>query len=248
MGPNSHMINFTPYLQIDLVIDRPYCVIYIFFMKSKTKLVQVRPIFFTVACIFVYAGSVNYGAFDFLPAIPFLIYAFYAAVKWKRYYAIVFILLTFLCVPLYVLKMKHSTLFHPVIGRETTTSQDTCLTLYSGDFSPSFISMFELIDNKCDSSNIGGAVKWELLPKGSRLVINAVSVSNADFGESYIIHSRVPLGNIGIYKPQEFLSWSNGKQVEQSDLRRAIFFYPSFLMYWPMFPVFVFSYLPSLFI
>lgn len=213
-------------------------------MELKERLTRLRPVMFAVASLFVYAGSVNYGGFDFLPAIPFLIFVLYSAVKWRWHYTLACIILAFVCIPLYVLKKNHGILFHPSLGREFTTTENTCLTVYnvSGE---QFILLSELIENKCDSSNLGQAVKWELFPKDSKLVVEAISVSNADFGESYVIHSKVPLGPTKIYGTKRFLAWIDGKQIEQSDLRRAVFFYPSLLMYWPMLPYFLLS-LPGL--
>lgn len=201
----------------------------IFFEKRQA----LRPLLFVAASIFVYGGSVNYGAFDFLPAVPFLVFVLYAAWKWKGNYAAACSLLALVCTPLYVLKGEHGALFHPSLGRELRTTADTCLTLYriSGQ---EFVIMTELQGN-CDSSNKIDAVKWEILPKGSKLTVDAVSVSNADFGEDYVVHSKVPLGNVRLYPSfDKIFAWLDGSRVKQSDLRRPEFYYPSLLMYWPI--------------
>jgi hypothetical protein len=147
------------------------------------------------------------------------------------------------CVPLYVLKGRHDSLFHPALGMEFRTAEETCLTLYrnSGD---DFVLMSKLIQNKCDSSNMGDAIRWEILPKGSKLTIKRISVSHADFSEHYVIHSTVPLGEISLFDLDRIsLEWLDGHPVKESDLRRGIFHYPSLLMYWAVAPILI----PTLF-
>jgi len=216
-------------------------------MKFYEKHPILKPLAFGIASIFVYGGSVNYGGFDFLPAVPYLLFVLYASLKWRRGYATACALLVLICVPLYVLKRRHGPLFHPVLGKELKTNEDTCLTLFKTS-GQEFVLMSDIRQNKCDSSSTSDAVRWEVLPKGSKLTVNSVSVSNADFGETYVIHSKVALGDISFYtSDQKALYWLDGKRVEQSDLRREIFYYPSLLMYWPMAPFLIRSVLFSLF-
>jgi hypothetical protein len=229
------------------LIDPPYCESHHCLMNFHERHSILKPLAFGIASIFVYGGSVNYGGFDFLPAAPYLLFVLYAALKWRRSYATACVLLVLVCVPLYVLKWKHGPLFHPALGKEMKTNEDTCLTLFKIS-KEEFVLMSEIRENKCDSSHMGDAVRWEVLPKGAKLTVDRVSVSNADFGESYVIHSKVALGDISLYPSnQKALYWLNGKGVEQSDLRRGIFYYPSLLMYWPMAPVMIRSILLSLF-
>lgn len=190
--------------------------------KSLPKIIA-----FWVSCLFVYGGAVNYGGFDFIPAIPFLIFVVLAAFAWKKTYLVVVILLAIICMPLHYLKKQHGDLFHPNLGREFSFSQDVCLTKHQYE-NENYVLSSEITPNlSCDG---------ETLPKGSKLTIKKITVSNADLGESYVIHADTHLGELSLYG-NKLAVWSDGKPIEQSDLRRAIFYVPSLLMYWPVFPI-----------
>ncbi len=209
-------------------------------MKLFPESPIIKKIIYGIACAFVYGGAVNYGGFDFLPAIPFLIYILIAAFKWRRAYTLVTSLFLLVCVTLYYLKNVHGNLFHPNSGKEFFFTQDVCLTEYRTN-SERFVLVSELRqDQPCNSSNMGDAVRWQIFKKEKKLNIKRISVSNADFGESYVIHAETEIGEVVIYK-DTFLSWPDGRRIEQADLRRSIFYFPSLLMYWPISPVLFFT-------
>lgn len=205
-------------------------------MKLFEEISLFKKISFWISCLFVYAGAVNYGGFDFLPAIPFLVFVVLAAFAWKKIYLVAVVMLALICAPLYYLKKQHGDLFHPNIGREFSFIQDVCLTQYKYQ-NDIYVLLSEIQSNSpCDSSNISGAIKWEILPKGTKLVVKKIVVSNADLGESYVIHADTHLGDLSLFGSQ-LAVWADGRPIAQSDLRRAIFYVPSLLMYWPAIPI-----------
>ncbi|NUM60110.1 MAG: hypothetical protein HUU56_15860 [Bdellovibrionaceae bacterium] len=111
------------------------------------------------------------------------------------------------------------------------------------DTTQTHVTVVEISDKSpCDILGLNGAKKFQVFSKGEILEIKKISVSNADFGEHYVIHSETALGELELAS-NNLAIWLDGKPVTQSDLRRTIFFLPSLLMYWPMAPVM----LPTLF-
>lgn len=204
-------------------------------MKFLEKNQLLRNTIFGISCVFVYGGDVNFGGFDFIPAIPFLGFILFSAYKWKRAYLALAVIVIMTCSPLYFLKKQHGYWFHPALEREFTFNQDICLTEYAHGIEHFVLASEIRSDLPCNSSNIGGAIKSEILPMGTKFKVKRVSVSNADFGESYVIHADTKMGELALYG-NEFAVWMDGKKIEQGDLRRAIFYIPSLLMYWPVSP------------
>lgn len=196
-----------------------------FFEYFEKYLPIIKVILFTIACIFVYAGTVNYGGFDILPAIPFIIFMIFAAVKWKNLYLNVTVSLFVVFGLLYFLKTEHGRLFHPALGKEFYFIEDMCLE-QTGKV------VFARL-----SSEVNTCMPDAFVSSNTKFRISRISVSNADMGESYLIHAQTPLGELYLFENNDkYAVWADGKPVQQSDLRRAIFYKPSQLMYWPMAP------------
>ena len=189
------------------------------------KYPALKVVLFIIACVGCYGGAVNYGGFDYLPAIPFIFFVIYAAALWRKFYLVVAIVLFLICTPLYILKKQHGPLFHPAIGKEFSFKQDMCLAPSGPD---SVIASPVTEDRPCYQSKI--------LPVKTILKISRISVSNADMGETYVIHAATPEGELYLSHNYDTAVWPNGEVIQQSDLRRLVFYAPSLMMYWPIFP------------
>ena len=56
--------------------------------RLKKILYKLKIIIFTLSCLGVFGGAVNYGAFGIIPAIPYFLIAMYISVKNDRKYLI----------------------------------------------------------------------------------------------------------------------------------------------------------------
>lgn len=208
-------------------------------MKLLERLPKsLRPWLFAVAWVFVYGGAVNLGFSDFFMALPFALFVIYAAAKWGRQYVFFTVLLVMVVVPLYYLKKTHSSVFYPAVGQMFTVSEDVCLVLHKSSYSGSeFVSVSSITpDRSCGSDKDSDAVRWVTLKAQTPLQIRQIKVSHADMGESYVIHTDSELGDVAFYG-SEYTVWPDGRRIEQRELRRAIFYIPSILMYWPTGPI-----------
>lgn len=194
--------------------------------KLFEKYPFLKVILFAMACAVTYGGAVNYGGFDYLPAIPFILFILFAAAVWKKFYLIVTIVLALICTPLYILKKQHGPLFHPAIGKEFSFKQDMCFR----PSSPGSVLVMPITEDlTCHESKV--------LKANTVLKISRISVSNADMGETYVIHAATAEGELYLSGNYDNAAiWPNGEAIQQSDLRRLIFYGPSLLMYWPIFP------------
>lgn len=205
---------------------------YKFFEKHSV----LKLILFLISCVGVYGGAVNYGGFDFLPAIPFLAFVVFVSVKWKKLYRTATLALIFICASLYLLKLQHGSLFHPALEKEFMFKYDVCLAFYE---KTAFV-------RKLDDKN--PCVSDLLVKAKTPLKISRISVSNADMGEVYVIHSKTPHGELYYSFNYDrgpvfdnLAIWPNGEPIQQEDLRRDIFYVPSLMMYWPVFPILLLS-------
>lgn len=97
-------------------------------------------------------------------------------------------------------------------------------------------------ETTCHNNKNPQILDKEILLKGSELKVKKISVSNADLGEDYIIHADTKLGELTLYNHQyESATWIDGQKIDQKDLRRAIFYIPSLILYWPIIPILIFS-------
>lgn len=200
-----------------------------------TKHPKTKIFLFMLSCIGVYGGAVNYGGFNFIPAIPFCAFVIYASLKWRRFFLATTLILFVSCATLYILKKQHGPLFHPALGQEFSFKQDMCLQKFTEGsvLATPFTDKLPCVND----GSLGGLESVQILPANTRLKISRISVSNADMGERYVIHAHTPLGEL--YYSQNLAVWINEQTITQSDLRRAIFYGPSLLMYWPMVPIFL---------
>ena len=203
--------------------------------KLFEKYPAVKIVLFIISWVGAYGGVVNYGGFDLLPAIPFFVFVIYVALKWRKAYLAMTVVLFIVCNVLYILKKQHGPLFHPPLGQEFTFKQDMCLHKYDG-----FVLPAEISDKlPCvNDGSMGGLLAVQILPANTPLKISKISVSNADMGETYVIHAPTPFGEIYLSGNRDNLAvWANGEVIQQKDLRRAIFYLPSLMMYWPVLPL-----------
>lgn len=209
-------------------------------MKLLERLPKsTRPWLFAVACVFVYGGAVNLGFSDIFMAIPFILFVIYASVKWGRKYLVSAVLLVAVVAPLYYLKKQHSPIFFPAVGKNFTVSEDVCLILQRSSYSrgEDFVLVTAVTEGQpCGHKPESDEIKWVTLKAQTPLQIREILVSHADMGESYVIHADSELGDVAFYGNQ-FIVWPDGSKIEQHDLRRAIFYRLSLLMYWPTGPI-----------
>ncbi|UXR65200.1 hypothetical protein EZJ49_02920 [Bdellovibrio bacteriovorus] len=207
-------------------------------MKLLERLPKsLRPWVFALAGLFVYGGTVNLGFSDIFLALPFVLFVIYAALKWGRKYLLCAVLLLVVLAPLYYLKKQHSAIFFPATGKHFTVSEDVCLILHRSNYSGDFVVVTSITaDRPCGHDPGSEAVRWVTLKARTPLQVREVSVSHADMGESYVIHTDSELGDVAFYGNQ-FIVWPDGRKIEQHELRRAIFYTPSLLMYWPTGPI-----------
>lgn len=194
---------------------------------------------FIISFIFLLAGAVNLGAFGIFPAMPFLFLTLFLMVKNRGKYLIAGVILIILIGTVYLIRTSKKELFLNSLGKEVVTLQDLCLTQYRGQGSEGFVLAMEMKNElDCDSSNMGEASKWEVLPKGSKLKIEDINISHADMGEHYSIVTRVVLGKLTHLYPH-YVSFDGKTPLSVSDLRIDFFYWLSLLMYWPISPVMI---------
>ncbi|MDP9195353.1 MAG: hypothetical protein M3O22_01070 [Pseudomonadota bacterium] len=209
-----------------------------------------RPVLFAVAALFSYAGVVNLGWSGFLCAIPFIIALIWMARKWGKPYGMITLIL-FLAVflPLYFLKISGSSVYFPANGKTVMTAGEACLYKLEQKDSPQSgprTTLQKLApDGACshygDPAGLQVVAAAEKVPAGTRYTIARTDVSSPDFAEQYNLYLETPLGEAPwstpwthSFSPQ--LTFEDGKPVTEADLRRKIFYYPSFLMLWPVSP------------
>jgi len=202
-------------------------------MNIFKRFPALKPALFCIAALFVFGGSVNYGAFDFIPALPFLAFVVYAALNWRKWYAPAAVVLVLACTGLYCLKKEHGVLFHPALGRTFVLAEDACLRLYQYKEESFALANAE---PTCRTRPMKDAVKAQALPKGTRLTVDRVTVDNGEFGERYVITARTVLSERTRF-PLQLIQWQDGAPARESDLRRAVFYDAALLMYWPVAPV-----------
>lgn len=192
---------------------------------------------FIISFIFLLAGAVNLGAFGIFPATPFLFIILYLVYKKRGTYLIAGIVSLIIVASVYSLRLYKIEFFLNSIGREVITLQDLCLTKYGGE--EEFVLAMDMKNTKdCDSSNIGGASKWEVLKSGTKLRIDDINISHADMGEHYSIVSKVELGKLTHLYPH-YVSFDGKIPLAADDLRYGIFYWLSLLMYWPVSPIMI---------
>lgn len=196
---------------------------------------------FILSFIFLLSGAVNLGSFGIFPAIPFFVLLVFLIVKNRSQYLVAGIIALVIVGGVYSIRINKRDLFLNSIGKEVVTIVDLCLTKYRGHGAEEFVLAMEMKNEKdCDSSNMGDAIKWEVLPKNSKLKIEDANVSHADMGEHYTIVSSVSLGKISLLYPH-YVSFDGKTPLSADDLRYGPVYSLSLLMYWPMAPFLIFS-------
>ncbi len=199
----------------------------------------MKSILFAISLIFLIAGAVNLGAFGIFPAIPFLFLMLFLMVKNRGKYLIAGIISIILVSAIYFIRTTKREIFLNSLGKEVVTLKDLCLTKYRGQGTEDFVLAMEMKNDKdCDSSNMGDAIKWEFLPRGSKLKIEDINISHADMGEHYSIMTKVELGKLTHLYPH-YVSFDGKNPLSASDLRYEFFYWLSLLMYWPVSPIMI---------
>lgn len=192
-----------------------------------------------VAAIFTVSGAVNLGAFGIFPAIPFVVFLLFTMFKWGKKFVVIGLVVLVLITPIYIFRKTSPEKFLKSQNKEIVTLTNLCLTKYHDTKQENFVLSGEMRNEKdCDSSNIHGAQKWEVLPKGSTLKIESIQVSHADMGEKYSITSKVPLGKLVLLYPHN-ASFDGVEPLTEDDLRYKWLYRLSLLMYWPIFPMMI---------
>lgn len=180
---------------------------------------------YPISCLFVYGGAVNLGGFDIFPAIPFIIYVVIVTLKRGRLFYLSTLLLLLLCIPLYYLKQDNtSRIFYPAVGSQVHLVEDMCLENWKYEKSNTYVLMNIEKNEKCDG---------KVVQKNSFYPIQKTIVSHADFSEKYYLWLKIDGQSVWLpYTRTKFIQWTNGDTIEEEDLRRGIFYYPSLLMFW----------------
>lgn len=209
----------------------------------------LKPAFFTISCIGTYAGAVNLGFSDIVMAIPFIFTVIIGGLHApKSAYGIAALITLLISTPFYFLKREPTPLFYPMIGQEVVLSQDVCYyrikqTAYSEE--EKFI-LPKRTDN-CEDHDIGvqeDIVEWKA---GTSFVVKGTTVSSPDFSESYSLVLETEKGPVkaSVRYDSKLFTDTEGNTVKESDLYRGIFYYPSQMMYWPIFPIMLTNLIPS---
>jgi hypothetical protein len=189
-------------------------------------------ILFGMCCVFVFGASVNYGWSGPAMGLPFLVYMGVVATRRKGIYLWLAVPWVLFCGALFQFKGQHGKFFHPALGREFRLKTDVCFD-QRGAY-PTTIHM-PTPDWPCQPGT--GVARADIVKKGAVFKVDSVSVSNADMGESYIIHSETRFGTLDIPPSSyEFVEWANGEPIKQRHLTNPVFYFPALLMFWPMLP------------
>ena len=195
-----------------------------------------------VCAIFTFGGAVNLGFSGFLMALPFMIlWVLTASMAGKKTILISFVI--FLAILFfYFLKLNESKIFFPANNREIVLNQDACFDFYTSEHSNpkenfilanSLASELECLNNKQSKSSVK---RSRIVIKGTKFKIFKTEVSWADFGEHFRAVVQDSEGTLTIFNPEIF-DFTDGTKLTEDNLRQPYLYYPSLLMYWPVFPV-----------
>ncbi len=169
-----------------------------------------------------------------------------AAFRWERHYLGLGVIIAMVCTPLYFFKKQHGQLFHPVLSRPYVTTKDTCLNKYKieeKDGTTGFqVRLAEPFRGKECKGPTSEAFATQFIPRGSIFSVDGVIVKNISFEELYVIKTNLPFGLLEV-RPEDFalVAWGGGRNISQDDLRRALFYLPARLMWWPKAPMFLYE-------
>lgn len=201
------------------------------------------PLLFGISCLVTYAGAVNQGATSFFAAVPFVALLSAIAIRYKGKYIIGATCTLLICSGLYFLKAQQTPVFYPALGESVKVAKSACLTSYSNTSSYLFVG--EVFGGGCpedfDDYPLSGVKAIANIHAGSIYTITESGVSHPDFAERYFFVVETEHGQVkvspGYPDDHGVFEKMNGEPVEESDLRRTIFYYPSQLLYWPILPV-----------
>lgn len=206
---------------------------------------RAKPVIFAILCIMTYSGSVNLGWSGVIPAIPFLIALVLMGASIGGKYLRVMSLVIVLCGGLLSVKHIQTPVFQPGLGEVVVSTESMCYKDYLKEYKASMSGPLSIsLDN---GSNCSGQAsqnpdkgRW---PAGKKFTVKGIKVSSPDFVETYSLILDSEHGDVS-YTPKNqegLIVKVGGQAIQESDLRRAIFYYPSLLMYYVIFPIMILS-------
>lgn len=204
---------------------------------KKSTIKRLDALLFALACVGAYGGAVNQGGFGIFPGLPFFGFLVYFASRQDTRYRKAAIVTLCILGALYGLKHLQTPVFQPLVGEEVRLAEDACWLRYDR-YATGEVDLAVYPKGLC-GHNSEYIEETGALPAGQVLMVTAVSVSHADFGERYAFTVDTEYGSAKVYPDKLSAQFQklNGDPVVESDLRRGIFYYPSLLMYWALVPV-----------
>ena len=191
------------------------------------------PAAFVLSCVMSYAGAVNQGFSDIVMAVPFVVAMVIIGFRKGGWYRAVMLVVLAVCSSLQVIKHTQTPVFNPVTGETVTLSMPACLNTYE------YMSYQERWLSPAPG---GDCETGQVVEVGTVFVVHKTTVSSPDFSQTYGVE-LIPLGEAGpSVSVSHFLGMlerENGEALAEEDLRRAVFYYPSYLMTWPILPIIV---------
>jgi hypothetical protein len=195
-----------------------------------------------ICTLFTYGGAVNLGFSGFTMAVPFMALWSYIAYHSPKLLKIVSAIIFIIICGFYGLKKTDNNIFHPANGMEITLNKDSCFDSYvSSDQKYVLISPSKTPKDCITGKNsMGGVYNSKVVSTGTKYTITRTGTSYANLGEQTIAYINDIDGEVYIFDLSRF-NKADDSVLKQSDLRQPYLYYPSLLMYWPIFPIFIFT-------
>lgn len=205
---------------------------------------------FILSSFMVYAGAVNLGFSGVFFAFPFIIIIICFAAKYRGAYLITTMGVVAFTGALYGLKHNDSSIFYPANGKTVEAQETLCVISYNDRYK--HVRPTQADNETCENNPVlGSSFKVEgELRAGSVYEITETKVSSPDFSETYDFVIETEYGSLNVSPGYDsssgFILSESGKPVSESDLRRAVFYYPSLLMNYPILPIILSSFVADL--
>lgn len=188
---------------------------------------------FIICCVFIYAGVVNLGVTGVFWGLPFLFAAFIVVKKLEDLVGRIFNVFLVICFALYVLKHLQTKVFFPLLGEEIIAKDELCLIKRYENLYLKFVS-----NNECYGISITELDGDFYIKKGSSLRITMIGVESQDIGSDYYFMAET--SNVRFrysFSPESAFYKKNGEVLKKHDLVRGMFYWPSYLMFYPALPM-----------
>lgn len=195
-----------------------------------------------VCAIFTYGGAVNLGFSGFAMAVPFMaLWSFIAYHSPKLLKIISGIIFIIIC-GFYALKKTDNNIFYPANGIEITLNKNSCFDSYFSSNQKYVLISYSKTPEDCitGKNSMGAVYNSKVVLAGAKYTITRTDTSYANLGEQAIAYLNDIDGEVYVFELSRF-NKADGAVLKQSDLRQYYLYYPSLLMYWPVFPILIFT-------